>query len=252
MNVRAYVAEFIGTFSLVWVGIYSIYHFSGTPGGLLGIAVAHGLAIGILATATLPISGGHLNPAVTIAMLMTRRIKLLDALCYIVVQLAAGFAAAMLIKAVPMYNGPSVVNGVQTVLQGTPSVSDTINGLAIEAREGAMSGWLLEAIATFFLVFAIFGSAVDKRAAKVGGLYIGLAVTMGTLAIGPLTGAALNPARWMGPAMVGHVSDNPALPMNWLFWVYFMGPISGAVVAGFVYQYVMMGRDQWNAGGNSA
>ncbi|HXH60794.1 MAG TPA: aquaporin [Fimbriimonadaceae bacterium] len=245
MKVKAYVAEFIGTFALVWVGIYAIHHLASAPSGLLGIAIAHGLAIGILASATMHVSGGHLNPSVTLAMLMTRRIKFIDALCYIIVQLAAGFVAAWLIKSVGLFNGPSAVDGVQTVMQGTPAIADALNGRGLPAHDAVMSAWLLEAIATFFLVFAIFGTAVDKRSHKVGGLYIGLAVTMGILAIGPLTGAALNPARWMGPAMLSGVGANSAYTLPELFWVYCMGPITGAIVAGFVYQFVMMDRDQW-------
>lgn len=235
MNVRAYVAEFIGTFALVWVGILAIHHFSSHPGGLLGIALAHGLAIGILATATMAVSGGHLNPAVTLAMLMTKRIKFMDAFAYWIVQLAAGFVAALMIKS---------SMGVEVVWNGTPQVMDALRPVSVEDGQAAMNALVLEAVATFFLVFAIFGTAVDKRASKMGGLYIGAAVTMGILAIGPLTGAALNPARWFGPAMVSDVATRETMTMGNLFMTYGIGPIIGALVAALVYQYVLMGRDQ--------
>ncbi|MEX2242965.1 MAG: aquaporin [Fimbriimonadaceae bacterium] len=244
MNVRAYVAEFVGTFALVWVGIYSILHFGNVPGGLLGIALAHGLAIALLVTATGPVSGGHLNPAITIAVLMTRRIKVVDALCYIVVQVAAGFAAAAMVGLVPLYASNEVIGGAETIWQGTPQIRAQLVTAAVEARDTAFSGLILEAIATFFLVFTVFGSAIDKRAPKVGGLYIGLAVTMGILAIGPLTGAALNPARWFGPAMLGEAVNRTEMSLGWLSFVYVLGPIAGGVIAAWVYQFVMMGRDQ--------
>ncbi len=244
MNVRAYVAEFIGTFALVWVGIYAIYHLSGVPGGLVGIALAHGLAIAILISATMHVSGGHLNPAVTIAMLMTKRINLMDALGYIVCQLAAGFVAAIAIKAVPLFDGPTLLDGSLVVFQGTPIFQPLIDGVALEPSSVAYSAWMLEAIATFFLVFAVLGTAVDKRAARMGGLYIGLAITIGILAIGPLTGGALNPARWMGPAMIGDVATNSTIPLKWLFFSYCIGPITGGVLAGFVYQLVMVSKEQ--------
>jgi aquaporin Z len=243
MNVRAYVAEFVGTFALVWVGIYSILHFASVPGGLLGIALAHGLAIALLCTATGPVSGGHLNPAVTIAVLMTRRIKALDALCYIIVQFAAGFAAASVVGMVPLYASNEAIN-VAVIAGGTPQIAEALSAATSQLRDTAFSGWILEAIATFFLVFMVFGSAIDKRAPKVGGLYIGLAVTMGILAIGPLTGAALNPARWLGPWSLSNLQDSSEMTVGWLSFVYILGPIAGGLVAAWVYQFVMMGRDQ--------
>ena len=246
MNVRAYIAEFIGTFALVWVGIYAIQHLGTLQGnaGLVGIALAHGLAIALLASATMAVSGGHLNPAVTMAMLMTRRIKFIDAVGYIVMQLAAGYVAALAVSAVPIFLGPTQVDGPTIAWNGTPTFSDAINGSTMGENQVAYSAWMLEAIATFFLVFVILGTAVDKRHPRMGGLYIGLAVTMGILAIGPFTGAAMNPARWFGPAMVGRVGEASPVSMNWLMFAYFIGPLTGAIVAAFVYQAVMIGRKQ--------
>ena len=228
MNFRAYVAEFIGTFALCWVGIYAIHHFAGEPGGLLGVAVAHGLAIGLLATATAPVSGGHLNPAVTLAMMVTRRTGFLDGVVYMAVQVIGALVAALAVKS---------VLGIDVVAIGTPQVTEMAQSLRLSASANSMNAMALEAIATFFLVFMVFGSMVDKRAPKVGGMYVGLAVTMGTLAIGPMTGAALNPARWIGPAVIGELT-------TWQPMVYIAGPVLGGLVAGLIYQYVMMGRDQ--------
>ncbi len=228
MNFRAYVAEFIGTFALCWVGIYAIHHFAGEPGGLLGVAVAHGLAIGLLATATAPVSGGHLNPAVTLAMMVTRRIGFLDGVVYMAVQVIGALVAALAVKS---------VLGIDVVAIGTPQVTEMAQSLRLSASANSMNAMALEAIATFFLVFMVFGSMVDKRAPKVGGMYVGLAVTMGTLAIGPMTGAALNPARWIGPAVIGELN-------TWQPMVYVAGPVLGGLVAALIYQYVMMGRDQ--------
>jgi MIP family channel proteins len=215
----------------------------GVPGGLVGVALAHGLAIALLASATMVVSGGHLNPAVTVAMLMTRRIKFMDALMYIVMQFAAGFAAVIAIRAVPMFDGMAPVDSTMVVFQGTPSFSPALVGDSAESAV-AYSAWLLEAIATFFLVFVILGTAVDKRHPRMGGLYIGLAVTMGILAIGPLTGAAMNPARWLGPAFMGEATMNTTFTMKWLSFAYVVGPLTGAIVAAFVYNLVMIGRRQ--------
>jgi aquaporin TIP len=244
MNYRAYVAEFIGTFALVWVGIYAIHHLSGVPGGLLGIALAHGLAIGLLATVAGPVSGGHFNPAVTIAMLMTRRISAVDALGYIFCQVAAGFVAAFAICAVPMFDAATLIEGKTIVANGTPTFQQVLIGPETNEARVAYSTWMLEAVATFFLMFVILGTAVDKRAPKVGGWYIGMAVTMGILAIGPLTGAAMNPARWFGPDIIGEVWMDNGRSLKWLAVGYVLGPVTGAVLAGFVHQLFMVSKEQ--------
>lgn len=217
MNIRAYLAEFIGTFALVFVGVMVMINLGTGPGALVGIALAHGLVIAVLVSATMAISGGHLNPAVTLAFWMTRRIKIGDALAYIVAQCLGALVAA----------------GTVFQIMGYEALS---HGTLVTRSMEPMPALALEAIATFFLVFAVFGTAIDKRAPKVGGLYIGLSITMGILAIGPITGAALNPARWLGPALVGKTELQPM--------IYIAGPVLGALVAALVYQYVMMGRDQ--------
>ena len=202
---RHFVAEFIGIFALVFVGGAAIMVAVQTqaPNALLDVAVAHGLILAIMVTATMRISG-HLNPAVTIGFLVTRRIEPMMAVVYIIAQLLGATLAAYALKAI----FPAAV--AQTTRFGGQSISvDLSTGQAIFA----------EAIATFFLVFAVFGTAVDPKAPKVGGFAIGLMVTADILAIGPLTGASMNPARSFGPAVVSGVLEGQM--------VYWVGPILG-------------------------
>ncbi len=216
MNFRACLAELIGTFSLIFVGVLVGHHLGGVPGGLLGVAIGHGLAIACLASATGAISGGHLNPAVTVAMMATRRIDAVNGACYIASQLIGAVLAAL---AAQFILGD---NGAAAVLNGTP---------ALASGTTMAMGFVAEMIATFFLVFVIFGTAVDGRGPKVGAWFIGMTVTLGILAIGPLTGGALNPARWFGPALVGRNFAD--------FLLYFGGPIVGGLLAAFTYQAIM-------------
>lgn len=217
MNARALVAEFIGTFALIFVGILVIKHLGVAESGLIGIALAHGLVIACLASATAALSGGHLNPAVTVAMMATGRMKAGLGIGYIVAQLVAGLLGAVAA-------GMCLVgNAAPTIQAGTP---------AVERGLGVGNAILAEAIGTFLLVFVIFGTAVDRRAPKLGALFIGLAVTFNIFAIGPITGAAMNPARWFGPAVVGGtVGTNPL--------VYIAGPLLGALAAAFLYHVMM-------------
>lgn len=215
MNRKALLAEFIGTFALVFVGVGAIAADSMTNGGvgLVGIALAHGLTIAVMVSATAAISGGHLNPAVSIAALIAKKIDLTNAAGYVVAQCLGGIAAAGLLQ---FAVNPDVL---ETVKMGTP---------ALGADVSISQGLITEIILTFFLMFVIYGTAMDRRAPKVGGLYIGLAVTLDILMGGPITGAAMNPARHLGPALMGGGLQN-----LWLYWV---GPVIGAIIAAFTYQ----------------
>ena len=213
------VAEFVGTFALIFFGAGSICADqllrSANQGGLglLGIAVAHGLAIGIMVSAVGHISGGHLNPAVTIGLWVTRKIGTIDAAFYWVAQLAGGAAAAYLLRVlVPE-------DTWRLVWLGTPMLARDFT------RTNAM---ILEGVMTFFLVFVVFATAVDERGAfgKIAGFAIGLVVTMDILMGGPLTGAAMNPARSFGPALAAHQWSNHG--------VYWVGPLAGGVLAGWL------------------
>ena len=214
------VAEFIGTFALIFFGAGSIcadqfLHSTGQGGlGLLGIALAHGLAIGLMVTAIGHISGGHLNPAVTIGFWVTKRLSTFDAILYWIAQLAGAVAAAYLLRTiVPLETW-------RNAALGTPELAHDFT------RPYAM---VLEAVMTFFLVFVVFATAVDERGAfnKIAGFAIGLTVTMDILMGGPLTGAAMNPARVFGPAVAsGHWTNHA---------VYWIGPLAGGGLAGLVY-----------------
>jgi MIP family channel proteins len=219
---RRLVAEALGTFALVFVGAAVVVVNGGFPNsgiGLLGIALAHAVVLSVMITATMTISGGHLNPAVTLGLLATRRINFMSAAAYIVTQLAAAVVAAFMVKALlPAGAVRSALVGVP-VIAGSVSLSQAIG---------------LELILTFFLMSAVYGTAVSPDAPRVGGFGIGLVLLFDILVGGPLTGAAMNPARAFGPALisgewVGHV-------------VYWVGPIAGAVLAAFLWEYFLMPR----------
>ncbi|MGH9776032.1 MAG: MIP family channel protein [Candidatus Acidiferrales bacterium] len=220
------VAEFVGTFTLIFIGAGSICadHYlqaSGQGGlGLLGIAAAHGLAIGLMVTAVGHVSGGHFNPAVTIAFWVTKKMGTIQSLLYWIAQLAGAVAAAYLLR----YLIPDSV--WTAVALGTPSLAPEFTRLP---------AILLEAAMTFLLVFVIFGVAADpKGAAKnVAGIAIGLTITMDILLGGPFTGAAMNPARAFGPALaIGHHWQNHG--------VYWVGPLIGGVLAGWLYNSLFL------------
>jgi MIP family channel proteins len=217
---RHFVAEFVGTFGLVFVGGAAIMVAaqSQAPNGLLDVAMAHGLILAIMVTATMRISG-HLNPAVTIGFLAARRIEPIMAVVYIIAQLLAAAIAAYALKAI----FPASI-ATATRLGGQSVALDLSTGQAIFA----------EAIATFFLTFAVFGTAVDPAAPKVGGFAIGLVVTADILAIGPLTGASMNPARSFGPAVASGVLEGQL--------IYWAGPIIGSVIAAVLYDSLFLRR----------
>lgn len=217
---RHFVAEFVGIFALVFVGGGAIAMVRYTQGGagLFEVAVAHGLILAVMVSATMRISG-HLNPAVTLGFLATRRIEPLMGGVYIVAQvlgaILAGYALRGLLPA-----------DVFTAIRG--------GGQAIALDVSFVQAFFLEFIATFFLVFVVFGTAVDPQAPKVGGFAIGLTVTADILAIGPLTGASMNPARSFGPAVASGIFEGQA--------IYWLGPIAGAVAAAFLYDLLFLPR----------
>ena len=217
---RALIAEFIGTFGLIFMGAGAIIvdsHIGGRV-GIVGIALAHGLAIFLGVSFSAHISGGHLNPAVTAGFLVTKRMASNVGLQYMAAQLLGGIAAAVFLKVVT----PAVAAG-RTGL-GTP-----VPGQGI----GSGQALLVEFILTFFLVFVIFGTAVDPRGPKaIFPLCIGMTVTMDILMGGVLTGASMNPARSFGPALLSNI---------WIdHWVYWLGPILGGAFAAWLYDTFLM------------
>ena len=229
MNGKAFLAEFIGTFALVFVGVGAIVTnnlLEGGP-GLISIALAHGLTLAVMISATAAISGGHINPAVTFGALITGKIDAVNGIGYIIAQCLGGIVAAALIKVVMPTGATFVVN------MGTPELG---TGVTLGM------GLLMEIILTFFLVFAIFGTAVDPRAPKIGGFGIGLAIGFDILVGGPLTGASMNPARTFGPGLAAGVWDEHI--------IYWIGPIVGGLIAGLIYQHCLM--DKGDSGAESS
>ncbi|TDJ53655.1 MAG: aquaporin [Gemmatimonadetes bacterium] len=220
---RRLVAEAFGTFGLVFVGsaVVVVNAFPNAAYGILGIAVAHAFVLAIMITVTMNISGGHLNPAVTFGLLVARKIDLRTALPYVAAQLAGAVLGALLVK----YAIPSNVGRVLSY--GTPVIASSITlGQAIT----------IEAVLTFFLVSAFFGTLVSPDAPKVGGFGVGLVLLFAILVGGPLTGAALNPARAFGPALVSG---------NWLGQaVWWMGPLLGGLAAGLLWKLVLLPREK--------
>jgi MIP family channel proteins len=216
--IRHFAAEFIGTFALVFVGggAIMVTYSPDAPGGLLEVALAHGLILAIMVSALMRISG-HFNPAVTLGFLVTRRIEPMMAGVYVGGQLIGGLAAAYALR----LTFPTLL--FNATRGGGQSISLDITGT---------QAFTLEAIATFFLVLVVFGTAVDPKAPKLGGFAIGLTVAAAILAIGPLTGASLNPARSLGPAIASGVYEGQLI-----FWT---GPVVGGVVAALLYEYLFL------------
>ena len=221
-------AEFFGTFTWVFIGAGSIcadqmLKAGGAGLGAVGIALASGLAVAAMVTAIGHISGGHFNPAVTIGFWVSRKIGTLEGLAYWVAQLLGAIAAAYLLT----FLFPEEV--WRAVRLGTPAmVSDlpVINGIVIEA------------VLTFFLVAVVFGSAADPKggAKNLAGFAIGLTVAADILMGGPLTGAAMNPARALGPALAAK-----AWAHHGVYWV---GPLLGGALAGWLYSLLLMGKGE--------
>jgi MIP family channel proteins len=214
----ALVAEAVGTFLFFFVGAGSIVlgdylaASGGTGPGLLGVALAHGLALAVLVSSLGAVSGGHFNPAVTLAVWIMGKITPARAALYVVAQLVGGLAAGLALKLV-------FADSWQASNIGTPAL-----GAGITPALGIG----IEAVLTALLVLAVLGTAVDSRGPKIGGLAIGLAVAADILVGGPLTGAAMNPARWFGPAVAaGAYAD-------WYVW--WIGPLIGAAAAALLYR----------------
>ncbi|HYU06470.1 MAG TPA: MIP/aquaporin family protein [Thermoplasmata archaeon] len=223
---RKAVAEFVGAFTLIFIGAGAVLTAGTTStSDLLLIALAHGLAIGVMVSALAHVSGGHFNPAVTFGALVSGQIPPRLAGVYWIAQLLGGVGgAATLALIFP-----------QTIWQpyhlGTPALG-TVPSLGWDVGVG--TGILVEAVLTFFLVFVIFGTGIDPKGSfnAVGGFAIGLTISIDIMMGGPLTGAAMNPARWFGPAMVSGFFDN--------WYVYWVGPLIGGAVAALLYRYVFL------------
>ena len=221
-GLKSWWAEFLGTFTLCFIGEGAICaQRLATPldTSLVPIALAHGLALVVMISALGAVSGGHFNPAVTFGFVVTGRQSIASALAYWVSQLLGALAASALL--VVLF--PDQV--LQVVRIGTPTLNPALTPLG---------GVLLEFVMTFLLVTAVWGTAVDERHPPLGGLVIGLTVTMDILAGGPLTGAAMNPARAFGPAAISGTWES-----HWIYWV---GPLLGGAAAALVYHLLVLPR----------
>ena len=220
---RLALAEFIGTFALCVVGVGTVCTNAWTGGspGLLGIALAHGGILAVMISSLGHISGGHFNPAVTLAAFVANRLSKERALVYFVAQLTGAVAGSWLIG----YIVPFEV--WRPIHLGTPGLADGLD---------VMGGLLLECVLTFFLVFTVFATALDERGPwkAIAGFGIGGALAVGILIAGPLTGAALNPARAFGPALVSSTWTHQL--------VYWSGPLLGGVIAGACYSTFFLGK----------
>ncbi|HEX6939935.1 MAG TPA: aquaporin [Longimicrobiales bacterium] len=216
------LAELIGTFALIFIGVLAVTagDVAAAPEGtiaLVTVAFAHGLIIAVMVAALAAVSGGHFNPAITLGFVVTGRMDVMTGAIYWLSQLVGAAVAAFLL---------AFVIGGDAVATGTPALAPTI-------PVGA--GIVLEAVCTFFLVFVVFGTAVDERApASVFPFAIGLTIALDIMAIGPLTGGAVNPARAFGPALASGAWDDQL--------VYWVGPLIGGAIAGWVMHYALMVR----------
>ena len=212
------LAEFVGTFALIFIGagaIMTMAQWDPTGGALVGIAAAHGFVIAVMVSALGHISGGHFNPAVSIG----KGIKPIEFVAYVVTQLVAATVAALALTVI-YTTAIKDATGL-----GTP-------GLGLDYTAG--QGLLVEGILTFFLVFTVMAVGVDPRGAFkiVAGLPIGFVVFFDILMGGPVSGAAMNPARWFGPALVSGNWDNA--------WLYIVGPLAGGAIAAIIYVVVIL------------
>ncbi|HEX2080841.1 MAG TPA: aquaporin [Longimicrobium sp.] len=216
---RALVAEAIGTFALCFVGILAISAdtISGAEGtaSLTSVALAHGLTIAVMVAALGAISGGHFNPAVTAGFVATGRMAPARGALYLAAQLGGALLASLIV---------GYLFGLEVVDAGTPAIAPSVT---------APGGMVVEVITTFFLVLVVFGTAVDPRAPRsVFPFAIGLTVALDIMATGAITGAAMNPARVFGPAVVSGAWDD--------HWVYWVGPLLGGVLAAFLQHRFLM------------
>ena len=216
---KAAVAEFVGTFALIFIGAGAVILAMDSQLDLVGVALAHGLVLAIVVSVTGHLSGGHMNPAVTIALWSAGKVSTVRGAVYVAAQLLGAVVGALLLR----YAVGSQLfdNGAG----GAPALD-----LGVDVGRGIV----IEAILTFFLVFVVFGTAVDDRGPwnKTAGFTIGLVIAFDILAFGPYTGAAMNPARWFGPALVaGQWSEA-------IVWI--VGPIAGGVIAGVLYTMVFL------------
>jgi aquaporin TIP len=214
---KAAVSEFVGTFAIVFFAAGTIVATQGAD--LLAVAAGYGLAVAVMVSISARVSESAFNPAVQLALWLTGTVGALRCAVLVAAQLLAGVAAAFVLKSVSPGAAFDAVRG------GAP-------GVAAEFAVGRAV--LVEALATFFLVWVFFAALVDDRRlpSGVGGLLVGSVVTLDVLATWSLTGAAVNPARWLGPALASGTWTN--------WWVWVVGPVAGAVIGAVAYWWIFL------------
>jgi MIP family channel proteins len=214
------LAEFIGTFALIFIGAGAAAVVGGGAGlpGVAAVAFAHGLTVMAFAFAYGTLSGGHFNPSVTVAVLAAGAIRVGEAAGYVVSQFAGGILGALLLRA--------VLGGTGTSL-GTPDLAHNLGLGATTLTVTPWAGYAIEAVLGFFLSTVVLSTAVAGRAGNLAPLAIGVTLILNIIMGGPLTGAAFNPARALGP-MVATGNFNDA-------WLYLTAPIVGAVIAAILH-----------------
>jgi MIP family channel proteins len=214
---NAPIAEGLGTFLFFFVGIGAgnVAAQQIGAGSLVTVALAHGLVLAVLVSAFGAISGGHLNPAVTFGLWLAGKIDGVRAVTYVLAQLIGAVIAAVLVGFVVPADVPAVA--------GLPALAEGVD---------VVQGTIIEIGLTMVLLAAVFGTAVDPRNPKIGGLAIGFAVSAGIMFGGPLTGGALNPARWFGPAVAAGDFTNA------IVWI--AGPLLGAAAIALLYRFLFL------------
>ena len=224
-SMAAYAAEGVGTFLLVFFicAVLSVGSAGALQLDLAGLGLLHALTLGVLVYALAASSGAHFNPAVTVGQLAIGQIRGRDAAAYIVFQLAGGVLAGLLVlllfhdAGAPVHYGATAIDA-SVIPGGSPWL-----------------GLVAEAVGTFMLMWAVMAVAVNPRGEKhFAGLVIGGALGLAVMVVGPATGAGVNPARWLGPALAsGSYPD---------FWIFIVGPVAGALVAAFGYRALVLDR----------
>jgi MIP family channel proteins len=222
----AYVAEFLGTFLLVlFIGLILTSNSAGGLGftDFAVIGLLHAFVLTMLIGTLGPTSGAHFNPAVTVALTALRKVRPPDAAAYIVAQLAGGIVAALVCKA----------------LLAAPADAVNYGAVGINTKfvTSNFAAFLAEILGTFVLMWAIMGAAVHPRGDRHWApLIIGITLGFAVMAIGPLTGAGFNPARALGPAVVGEAFNG----VGTFLYVYFLGPVIGALIAAFGFEALVL------------
>lgn len=224
MKLKALIAEFVGTFCLLFALVGAAVSCQLTPvtgerAGtitLLIVALAQGLAIAVCGSALGHVSGGHFNPAVSLGMALSKKLSIVSMVGYWIAQFAGAIAGTY---------------AVGFAFPEDAFTSANAAAPALHILTEPTQGLFLEAVGTFFLTLVVFGTAVDKRASKVGAWFIGLTLTTMVLAFGPLTGGSMNPARWLGPSLINSAIEEPL--------VFFVGPLIGGALAALLYTQIL-------------